>query len=98
MIVVRKHHTTRAVARAKLDEALAGLLSQFGSDISRESHAWNGDVLEFVIRASGFDVSGQMAVTETDVELQVGLPLLVKPLEGRIQAEVENKLTEYFPG
>lgn len=81
--IKRAHGRSLAEAR-KIAETLLGKLAE-KFDVT---HHWDGDVLRF--KRSGVD--GQVNVTPKDVEITAKLGLLLKPLKGRIESEVNSVL------
>ena len=89
---------TADIARGEVERALPGLLQEFGSDVSYISHVWSGDFMNFSFRARGWSIKGRIYVTEIDVLIEVHLPILSRPFEGRIRSAAERKLEQIFQG
>ncbi len=53
--------------------------------------------MEFSFRTHGFHLNGMLEVTDNTVTLDMGIPLLLKPFQGKIETAVREKLAEYFP-
>ena len=76
---------------------LPQLLGEFGSEVSDVHHHWLDSTMEFSFRARGFHLRGTLEVTDSAVTLDMGIPLFLRPLQGRIESDVREKLAEYFP-
>ncbi len=85
-------------ARDKVERALPGLLQEFGSDVSDITHVWSGDSMNFSFRARGLSINGRIDVTDSQVVIEVSLPLIARPFEGRIRSATERQLKQIFSG
>ena len=92
MRVLKKHGSTREVARDKIETLLPSLMERFGDRLSDIKHDWRGDDLGFSFQASGFNVSGTVSVSDTDLLLDLRLPLAARLFEGKIRSAVEDEL------
>lgn len=90
------HHTSKNVARQKLDQRLGQLLAQFGGHAEEIEHEWLGDTMRFRGKARGLAVEGTMEVTDAAVVIDAKLPLLAKMFEGRIRQAVEREADAMF--
>ncbi len=79
----RAHSLGHQGARAAADKMMAKLSEQFGM-----SGDWNGNVLVF--ERSG--VSGKLAVTEVEIELEVTLGFFLKAMKSGIERSVNEQL------
>jgi len=88
-IEVRKAHSlTREAARAKAEEFARGLAEK----LSLEWH-WAGDSVLFEARegmAKG--AKGAVVVGDREIEVSVDLPLLLRPLKGKVESKIREKL------
>ena len=89
----RSHSLSIAKAKALVQRAADGLATEY--DLESE---WHGNTLRF--HRSGVD--GQMLVTDSKIELNVTLGLLMKPFKGkfvdRIERDLGKSLAETEPG
>ena len=90
------HHTSREVARRKIEDRLTQLLSQFGGQAEDMWHEWMGDTLQFKGKAKGMAVEGSVEVTDQDVVIHGKLPLLARMFEGKIRHAVEKEASTMF--
>ena len=90
--------TTGDTARGKVERALPGLLQECGSDVSEVTHEWSGNSLNFSFRARGWNIKGRIDVTDSDVLIDVSLPLPARLIEGRIPSAIESRLMQIFAG
>src|ERR1035437_2777786 len=91
--VARSHSLSIAKAKSLVQKAADGLATEY--DLESE---WHGNTLRF--QRSGVD--GQMLVTDSKIELNVTLGLLMKPFKGkfvdRIERDLDKLLAEAEPG
>lgn len=96
MRIAIPHHTTKADARQKVEEKLAGLLGQFGGQAEEIEQQWVGDTLKFKGKARGFALSGSVEVTEAEVIVDGKLPFLAMPFEPKIREAVKKEAESMF--
>jgi hypothetical protein len=96
MRIAVPHHTTRDVARKKVEQKLDGLLGQFGGQAEDFSHEWAGNTLRFKGKAKGFKLEGTVEVTEAEIILESKLPFMAMPFEGRIREAVQREADSLF--
>ena len=96
MRIAVPHHTSKVVARRKLEERLGQLLGQFGSRADELEHDWSGDTLSFKGKAKGLKVEGTVDVTDTEIVLHAKLPFMAIPFEGKIRHAVEKEADTMF--
>lgn len=96
MRIAVPHHTSKDVARTKVEQRLGQLLAQFGGGAEEIRHEWAGDTLRFSGKARGFFVEGTVDVTDTEVIVDGKLPLVAKMFEGRIRQAVEREADAMF--
>ena len=98
MKITRRHNQTKQQAKAWADDKLSELLRQFGDSVSDASHRWRGDTLEFKFRAMGMlNLRGTLAITDSDLRLNLPFPFLAKGFEPRATAEVNRWLDSNLP-
>ena len=88
---------TKADAISRVDALLPQLLGKFGSEVSDVHHHWLDSTMQFSFRARGFDLKGALEVADGAVTLDMGIPLILRPFQGQIEAVAREKLAEYFP-
>lgn len=87
-ISIKRHHTlAHAEAKAAADRIARDLNARF--DLAYE---WDRDDVSF--ERSG--LSGNMHVGKNDVRVDVQLSLLLAPLKGSIEREIQKKLDALF--
>ena len=96
MRVAFEHRTTRAAARARIDAAIPRALTLVLGQLKDVAYEWEGDTLRFSLRALGFPVAGTVDVTDTEVIVDVGLPRILRPLEGRVKSRVLGELRDFL--
>lgn len=86
--ICHPHALDFSAARARVDRLAADLARQHGAECR-----WRGDRL--AIRRSGFD--GCIEVREGEVAVSAELGLMLRPLRGRLESEIEALLARHFP-
>jgi hypothetical protein len=61
---------------------------QAGDQVKIEKEDWDGDTLHFAVEAQGQNLSGSLAIKETEFVVDLKLPFYLKPFEGRIQKAI----------
>jgi hypothetical protein len=81
---------SKAVGRVNsmLNEHRAQIMQQ--AKIKKEE--WKNNTLHFEVEIQGKDVTGTLAVTDTDYILDAKLPLLWRMFEGKIEKEIEKQI------
>lgn len=83
----RPHQLSVAEARAVVDKVAARMHEKFGMD-----GRWQDDTLLF----SRPGVSGSIAVGSDAIQVKAELGLMLAPLKGMIEQEIQRKLDEHF--
>ncbi len=96
MKVSAEHGSTRQEARETIDREMPLLLQRFGGRVSNVSRAWRGDTLEFSFRAVGSSFEGSLQVTDRCVTVEVGIPLMFRMFQGRIEDEARTWCGQVF--
>ena len=81
----RKHNLSEPAIRARIEE----LATELSSSLSAQCH-WQGDRLEF--KRSG--ASGYIRQHPGEIEVQIKLGMMLKPLRGKIEETVSRHLDE----
>jgi len=90
------HHTTREEARRKIEERMANLERQYGHYATDIDKSWDGDRLNFSVKARGMSGSGSLEITDTEVIVDGKLPLMARPFESRIKSTIEREAAAMF--
>jgi hypothetical protein len=83
-----RHESTRPAVRQRIDGAIERALASQPAMVQDVRREWRGDVLTFSLRAMGQGVRGTVEVTDTDVIMDVGLPLMLRPFESRAKSRM----------
>lgn len=81
----RTHSLNETAIRARIEE----LAAELSSSLSAQCH-WQGDRLEF--KRSG--ASGYIQQRPGEIEVQIKLGMMLKPLRGKIEATINHHLDE----
>lgn len=78
------HRVGKTEAVRRLKEGLAQAKGQFGPAIVIEHEAWDGDRLQFQMRAFGQTAAGTIEVLEDALLIEVSLPWLLAKVANRL--------------
>ena len=92
MKILKRHKSKREKVREKIEGLVPSLTERFGDSVSDLKHVWKDDDMEFSFRARGFNVKGTVAVSDSEVHLDLHLPFAAKMFEGKIRSAIENEL------
>jgi hypothetical protein len=85
LLVTIPHRLGKDEAIRRLKSGLGSVRTNFGHVLSVHEESWTGDHLQFRVSALGQVAAGTIAVTETDVHLEVTLPWLLAQLGEKLQ-------------
>jgi putative polyhydroxyalkanoate system protein len=83
--MVRRHSLTLKQAKAAAQKAADKLAQEY--ELKSE---WDGDTLRF--ERSG--VSGEMHVTDSEIDLTVKLGLLLRPFKAKLEEQIDANLSQ----
>ena len=92
MHIVVPHKATRAVAIAKIKEALVQGKSQMGDMAKIDEERWEGDVLHFAVTLQGKQITGTLQTDDTNFTVDAKLPLLWRIFEGKIERMIAEQV------
>jgi putative polyhydroxyalkanoate system protein len=84
----RRHGLDHTHARATAEKLAAALASEYHAD-----YQWQNDELTF--RSSG--IEGRLNVGTDEVEINVRLGMLLRPLKGKIETGIRSRLDAILP-
>ena len=96
MKVVKAHNMTREEATRKIDGEFSKLMIHFDETVSDANHSWRDDVMEFSFRARGFDFKGTLKITHDNVDIELDLPVMLRPFQGLAQEKLEEGLDDFL--
>jgi putative polyhydroxyalkanoate system protein len=90
--VRRAHGLSLEDAQAKIDQVVADVQSEFSNLVS--SIDWNDEKTEAKVKGKGF--TGDFLVNEDEVGIDINLSMFAKPLKGKVQKKIEERVDQYF--
>jgi hypothetical protein len=87
------HNLGKAEAQRRLQAGIDQARRALGSTVAFEEEVWQGDRLDFRVRAMGQAVSGKLAVEHDHVEAEFSLPAALAFFANRIKGVVEQQGT-----
>ena len=96
MRVTGVHQLSKQAARDRLNSLVQQLGHDHASDISEMTSAWQGDELRFAFKVRGFHIQGKAEVTDSEWQVEAGIPLLLRPFERTISTRVQEVARSTF--
>jgi hypothetical protein len=97
MRVSFEHHSTRETVKGKLEDAIGKALDIGGGQITQVQYAWANDKLDFSFAIMSKTIRGTANVTDTEIVVDAGIPLMFRPVEGKVKSRILGTLNEMFP-
>jgi len=97
MRLTYEHRSTRAELREKIEAALAEALdpdSQYTRYAKGFNYTWTGDKANFSLSAMGSNITGSVEVTDSEVIVDVAIPLLFRAFESKVKSRILQMLGE----
>jgi Putative polyhydroxyalkanoic acid system protein (PHA_gran_rgn) len=91
LTVTIPHHLGKQEAVSRLRAGLSSARSHFGQVLAVEEEIWNGDTVEFRVRALGQTANGKIETFEDHVRLEVSLPWLLARFAERIAPVIRKQ-------
>src|SRR5262245_38234975 len=88
------HNLTEEDALARIKNLLVNLKEEQKDNISNVKEHWEGNRGNFSFRARGFDLSGNILVNSSGVEINSDLPWAVSFFKGTISDMINKKAKE----
>ena len=85
------HELGQEEALRRIKGMLADVQRQYGGQISQLQEQWTDGRGEFSFKAMGFNVSGNLDVRPSEVELVGDLPFAAMPFKGRIEETIQRE-------
>ena len=96
MKVVKAHDMTRQAAVDKIASRFDEFVSGFDDTVSDVSHTWTDSTLAFEFRARGLNFNGTLEVTDAEYEIELSIPLALRPFEGLVAEKLEEGLDDFL--
>lgn len=85
------HQLTKEEALARIKNLLVNLKEEQKEIVSDVKEEWSGDQGNFSFSAKGFELSGDIRVSESSVVINAQLPFAVALFKGAIQNIIEQR-------
>lgn len=90
--LTKKHGMELSEAQGKVDDIISAIENDFGNLVSDIS--WNSDRTVADLKGKGF--TGQFRVDESEVGIDIKLSLFAKPVKGKVESKIKEKMEHYF--
>ena len=87
---------TRDAAAERIVTSFDEFVSGFDDTVSGVTRTWSGDTMEFEFRARGLNFKGTLEVTDADYEIDLSIPLALRPFEGLVAEKLEEGLDDFL--
>lgn len=91
LVVTIPHRLGKDEAVRRLRAGFSQLRTSYSTLMAVEDETWNGDRLDFSIRAVGQTASGAIDVGEDQVRLELQLPWLLAKLADKVMPTLEKQ-------
>lgn len=85
------HDLGRAEATRRIRGGLGPVLARFGSTLGTYEEHWDGERMDFALRAFGQRIGGHLQVLDDEVRLEVLLPFALVTLAGKARTLLERQ-------
>jgi len=75
----------------KVRQEVQNLAEKLGEDLSAD-YEWDGDCLVFKRKGA----SGQIDISDSEIDIEIKLGLVLTPLKGTIEKKIDDYLDEYL--
>ena len=90
--VRRNHGLSLEEAQSKIDQVVEDIQREFSSLV--DSIDWNSDKTQAKVKGKGF--KGDFSVSEEEVGIDIDLSMFARPLKGKVQQKIEERMEQYF--
>jgi hypothetical protein len=81
----------QAEATQRLQTAFSDAKVQYAGQFSDLKEEWNGSTGNVSLKAGGFNVSAQVQITDTAVDVVADVPMMLLPFKGQIEQMVKER-------
>jgi hypothetical protein len=81
-------------AEAKIRNFLEMAKRGYGQGVSLKKEEWNGSTVDFVLKISGFHLTGNIAIADEAVAVSGSLPLTAFFFSGKIKKNLREQLSK----
>src|SRR5437762_14179230 len=88
------HNLSQEEAQSRIKQLLSNLKNEQKDTISNVQEHWEGKKCDFSFKAKGFNLSGNMIVNNTNVQINSELPFALSFFKGAIADVITKKAKE----
>ena len=88
------HTLTRDEAAKRLRDFLPRVREHYQGQVNNVEEDWQGDTLNYKFSTFGFNIKGQMAVADDQVQIDQDLPLAAMMMKGKIEGAIREQLVK----
>jgi putative polyhydroxyalkanoate system protein len=85
------HQLSRAEVKRRIEDLVERLRNQRGAFLENIQETWTGDAMRFSLSAVGQQLSGDLAVDDHAVHVNVALPWFFSMLAGTVKQAIEQR-------
>lgn len=92
-----QHNSTQTSVRNKIEEAVGKAFDLGSAPFSQFEFTWVSNKLEFSFAVMGKTIKGIVDITETNIIIDIDLPLMFRFFEDKVKTRILGTLSEMFP-
>lgn len=85
------HKFTKTEAISRVKNMLHDAKTQLADKATIDEERWEGDTLHFASTIEGQKISGTVVVSDSQYDINVKLPIMMRLFEGRIKKAIEEQ-------
>jgi hypothetical protein len=85
------HNLTADEARTRIRDLMESLKSSYSDRITDLKESWDNNTGTFTFKAMGYDLSGKIFVTDSEVKITGDLPFAAVFFKGKIESTIRQK-------
>lgn len=93
VVVTIEHRSTKQAVKARLEESLGQIRGQLAPFVNVVDEQWSGDQLQFRLAGLGQTITGNIAIDDRLVRIEVLLPALLGAFGRMIAQRIERQGT-----
>ena len=90
LTVIIPHQLGRAEARRRIEQGFGQLAEHLGPGASQSETGWEGERLNFALKAMGQAISGAIDVADQQVRVEVVLPGVLGMIARKVREKLER--------
>lgn len=85
------HNLGKQEALERIKGMLSGVKEKYGDQVTDLNESWTDNGGHFSFKAMGFNISGDLLVTDSTVDVDVEIPWAAKPFQGAMETTIRER-------